>query len=773
MIPSKTGCAHPNSSNARSRSGAVALGICLTLMFSIGVLAQESNALKGTIVDSHGSFISNAKIEFRSKSNSLSTVSDATGSFVIPQINENGTLLVSGEGFASVSIEINTEALANHIDVQLKPAPLIERIIVTRESDERIPATPTSQFSLSREQIETSGSLTVDDLLRQVPGFTLFRRTGSLFANPTSQGVSLRGVGASGASRAVVLLDGVPLNSPFGGWIYWNRVPRTSVKSIAVFNGATSDLYGSGALGGVINIESRRVDDSFAFIETSYGNQDTPDLSFDAGIKFGLWSVRATGQALRTSGYIPVPKDQRGTVDTPAGTGDVTGSVTISRKLGQQGTFFVRASSFGESRKNGTGLQINNTRISAIDVGSDCNGSRAGDFSFRMYGSAETFNQNFSSIALNRNSELLTNKQRNPSQQFGFAGQWRGPILRGHSVASGIEARDVRGHSAEIVFSSSRPTANVDSGGRQRTVALFAQDTFQFEHKWFVTMGGRVDKWQNSRGYANRFPTGGGTASANNFADTSETAFSPRVSVLRTFNTISLSASFYRAFRAPTLNELYRNFRVGNVVTNANSALRAERLTGAEVGISSQQWSERLTLRGVFFWSQISDPVANVTLSVTPALITRQRQNLGATRVRGAEISVGVRLPKHFQISSEYLLTESTVLKFPVNASLIGLKLPQIPKNQLNLQLSYVGRQWSGGLQGRFVGRQFDDDQNVLTLPSFFTLDVAVSRRVSDNVNIFAAGQNVTGARYATGRNPTLTIGPPALWRVGLRIRLH
>jgi outer membrane cobalamin receptor len=132
---------------------------------------------------------------------------------------------------------------------------LLERIVIAA-GEERIPVTPTSQYTLGRREIATSGALTIDDVLRQAPGFSLFRRSGSLTANPTTQGVSLRGVGANGASRALVMYDGVPLNSPFGGWVYWNRVPRVSVESAQVFNGGTSDLYGSGALGGVINITS-------------------------------------------------------------------------------------------------------------------------------------------------------------------------------------------------------------------------------------------------------------------------------------------------------------------------------------------------------------------------------------------------------------------------------------------------------------------------------------------------------------------------------------
>ena len=97
----------------------------------------------------------------------------------------------------------------------------------------------------------------LDDALRQVVGFSLFRRTSSRTANPTAQGVSLRGLGASGASRALVLADGIPLNDPFGGWVYWARQPRLGVERLEVLRGGAADLYGSGALGGVVQLVSR------------------------------------------------------------------------------------------------------------------------------------------------------------------------------------------------------------------------------------------------------------------------------------------------------------------------------------------------------------------------------------------------------------------------------------------------------------------------------------------------------------------------------------
>src|SRR4030095_16885571 len=131
----------------------------------------------------------------------------------------------------------------------------------------------------------------------------------------------------------------------------------------------------------------------------------------------------------------------------PAGTGDLTGSFTLSRTLEHDGHAFVRLSSFGESRRNGTPVQINDTRVSSLDLGADWN-----DFSVRLYGSSENFNQNFSAVAANRESEALTNRQRNPSQQIGFAFQWRHNLGDHQALSAGVEGRDVRGHSAETTF---------------------------------------------------------------------------------------------------------------------------------------------------------------------------------------------------------------------------------------------------------------------------------------------------------------------------------
>ena len=737
------------------------------LCWIVGVISAAAaqrplNKISGTVSDPTGAAIERASVEFGSNGNTVRTVTDATGSFTVLSTQSHGTLSITSPGFNTFRVDISS--VANEpLQIRLDPASVLERIVVTAD-DERIPQTPSSQFALSQPQINSSGALTLDDVLRQVPGFSLFRRSGSLTANPTSQGVSLRGVGANGASRALVLVDGVPFNSPFGGWVYWNRLPRITVQNVQVYNGATSDLYGSGALGGVINITSRTAPASFFDVELSGGNKATAATSFTGGKSFDDWGIAFAGQALRTGGYVLVPPNQRGSIDTAAGTSDLTGSITLSRTLGSQGHAFARFSSFGESRRNGTPVQINDTRISSIDLGADYS-----NFSLRLYGSGETFNQNFSAVATDRNSESLTNRQRNPSQQAGFAFQWRQTFGRHQSISAGVEGRDVRGHNAETTFNNSRITAFVDAGGRQRSFGLFAADSVRLG-SWLFTAGARVDRWANSRGFSNRIPVAG-APSLNDFADRSETAFSPRVSVIKRFEGgVSISASMYRAFRAPTLNELYRNFRAGNVVTNANAALSAERLTGGDVGAGIQSFGQRLFVRSNFFWSEINDSIANVTLSTTPALITRQRQNLGAIRARGVELSATTRFSRYWEISGEYLLTGSTVLRFPVNRSLEGLLVPQVPRNQLNFQVNYANAKWLVGAQGRFVGKQFDDDQNTLPLDKFFTLVADASRSVSERARVFVAFQNLTGSRYQISSTPVFTVGPPLLVRLGIRL---
>src|SRR5689334_16706349 len=211
--------------------------LCWTvLVVTTAVAQQQLTKISGVVADANGAAVANASVDFEANGNSIHTTTDVEGNFTLLSAQPYGMLSISSPGFNTVTIDLSKTD--GPLRIRLEPAGVIERILVASD-DERIPATPTSQFALSQKEIAMSGALTIDDVLRQAPGFSLFRRSGSLSANPTSQGVSLRGVGANGASRALVLVDGVPLNSPFGGWVYWNRLPRVSIENVQIYNGGT------------------------------------------------------------------------------------------------------------------------------------------------------------------------------------------------------------------------------------------------------------------------------------------------------------------------------------------------------------------------------------------------------------------------------------------------------------------------------------------------------------------------------------------------------
>lgn len=731
------------------------------------------------VQDQSGAIVSGAEVRLTDGSAQIAkSMTDSNGRFQIEGVTSvDSRLIVRAPGFAPFERKlIDAQSNSPEIEIVLAPAPLSEQVTVTATRTEtRLGDTAASIATLNRTDVAMTAAITLDDTLRQVPGFSLFRRSGSRTANPTSQGVSLRGVGASGASRAVVLADGLALNDPFGGWIYWSRVPRTSINNIEVLRGGASHLYGSAALGGVINIITRQPQSPVMVLESSYGNDETANGSLFLGGRKGRWGGTLAAESFRTNGYVIVTESGRGPVDIPANSRNAVVNFALERSFSSVGRAFASASFFGESRSNGTPLQTNRTHVRRFVIGGDFDTNQAGRFSLRASAGTQLFDQNFSTVGPDRRTETMTRLQRVPAQSTAFSVQWSRQVGKRQTLVAGFEAREVRGASDEIVFVGGRASSLVGAGGRERSVGIFVEDIVQLSQNLFLTAGVRLDRWRNFDGLAVTRPLSTPAQGATiAFTDRAETAFSPQLSVLyRPRNSFALYASMSRAFRAPTLNELYRSFRVGDVLTLANEDLLAERLTGGEAGTTFSSFDQRLNMRATFFWAEVTRPVANVTVNVQPGLITRQRQNLGRTGSRGFEFETDARVSNRWTITGGYLFANATVLSFDANTSLVGLQIPQVPRHQLTFQARYLNPSLiSIGLQGRASSAQFDDDQNRFRLDRYLTIDALVSRRFSNNMEGFIAAENLLSQRYAIGLTPVKTIGPPLLMRVGFRLHL-
>ena len=752
-------------------------GICAAASLAQSQTAPIRHAIEGVVLDQRGDPIVDAKVSIVSDNFTAITTTDEQGQFHLNSPSQNSiSIQISATGFETTQRKLSFDSTTVlPLRIVLVPTAVMGQVTVTATRTEtRLEETAASVLVLDQKELATTAALTLDDALRQVPGFSLFRRNGSRTANPTTQGVSLRGLGASGASRALVLLDGIPLNDPFGSWVYWDRVPRQSIAQVEVLQGAASNLYGSTALGGVIHVLSRNQEQKTLGLELSVGNENTPNGSlFLAGDKSG-WGGRLSAEAFSTSGYIPTARGERGLVDNEANSRHTVIDFTGQRTFSSTSRMFLGASFFGEARANGTPLQFNRTHIRQFKGGGEWQPRSIGEFAFRGYGSTQVYDQSFSAISLGRNSEALTRLQRVPAQVVGGSFQWVRTAPANQTLVAGLEVRQIRGASDEIAYVNGRPTSLISSGGHETDFGFYVEDLVQIQPRLLLTAGIRADRWRDTNAFSATQPLATLRTALTVIPDRTETAFSPHLSVnYRLKASVSFFGSFSRAFRAPTLNELYRSFRVGNVLTLANENLRAERLTGGEAGARINTLHERLTLRGSAFWNGITRPVANVTLQVTPSLITRQRQNLGRTRSRGIELESEARLGRYWNVTAGYQFADATVVSFPANMSLEGLRIPQVPRHQLTIQTWYSKPSVvTISFQARASSTQFDDDQNLFPLHSYFVLDAFASRRLSDAVDVFVAAENLLNQRYETGKTPVTTVGPPILIRVGIRLHL-
>jgi|HubBroStandDraft_1064217.scaffolds.fasta_scaffold11719_2 outer membrane receptor protein involved in Fe transport len=767
---------------------AVSISILIFFLLPVMVFAQGIKVV-GVVRDASGASVVGAHVELRSRSYSARTTTNSTGTFAFGNVpGSDGTIDVVAPNFKEVQQSWNAASGSLvHLEVVLEPAPVSEKVFVTAtRTSTPVGETPQSDLQLTSADLQATPALTLDDALRQVPGFGLFRRASSRTANPTTLGVSLRGLGANGASRVLVLEDGFPINDPFGSWVYWDRVPDVSVSSVEVAQEGASSLYGSEALGGVVQFFTLPAERAGASLEISYGNQNTPDVSLSAGKQLGRWDFVFSGEAFHTDGYILVPKADQGSVDIRASSQHGTADLTVGRKIGANSTFFARGSYFDDSRNNGTIDQTNGIRLAEGALGANLDLGSAGTLQLRLYGEFETYHQSFYSVPLNQNSEALTDLQTVPAQSVGASALWSRGLGHRQTLVAGFDDHEEIGHSNEEIFSATTGanTKDTATGGRQRTVGLFGEDLIEIAPRWSLALSARFDDWTNFDAFLFTEPVTPSAATITSlYASRTYNAFSPRASLVHQVNShVSWSASVYRAFRAPTLNELYRSFRQANNLTDANAGLTAERLTGGETGVALHGLNQRMQVRGSVFFNQIVNPISSVSCQVTPVpsicpaptanTLTYVRANLGRTSAPGFEVDWLAQVSNHLQLSGGYQFVDATIVSAPDQPSLVNSWVAQVPHNSLTFQARYTNPSLvSFSVDGRFAGMELDTNQ--LPLGRFFVLDAMVSRKLPRGAEIFAAVENLLNAQYVSTAATTLSppqIGLPIAARFGLRL---
>jgi outer membrane receptor protein involved in Fe transport len=575
-----------------------------------------------------------------------------------------------------------------------------------------------------------------------------------------------------------VLVDGIPANDPFGGWFYWRAIPRLGVDRVEVVPGGSSALYGNYALGGVLQVFSRTIVGRELDADAQGGYPGQLWAAGRAADRFGPAAGSIEGEYLSADGYSVVAPGSRGPIDgaTPSK------HATLNARLETAATPELKLSGAGgyfwEDQNGGTAFTTSLVRSGSYGARAALSPRQLGTFDLSVFGHAQSFRQHRGRASADRSSEVLAAIQQVPTDDQGAALIWNSiPLALGgtHLATAGLDIRRVSGISTEDLYPANVSASSIvrrEGGGEQRFAGVFVQDIYEISPALMLVGALRFDGWKNLNG-RQLTVNGAQVESTVAYDQHTDRQLTPKLGArLRPADWITFRASGYRAFRAPTLNELYRPFQVGTVLTAANPNLAAETLQGAELGLTltaNSNWTARATA----FWNDLDQPITNVTLpSQLPDGSQRQRQNLGRARIRGIELDAAWRFARAWSATLAYTYVDSSVTQAGDNPQLIGKQLPQDPAHRAGAGFTFDQPELlTVTLQARFVGPQFEDDLNQLPMGGFFIVDVAASRRLFSELAIFVAVENLLDRRYVVGRAGLDTLGQPFTVRAGLRLR--
>ncbi len=644
---------------------------------------------------------------------------------------------------------------------------------------------PFALVTLPGDALRAAPTLTLDQALRSVPGFSLFRRSDSFTANPTAQGVSLRGLGPSGASRSLVLLDGIPLTDPFGGWVSWSQVPRESLASAELVRGGGATAWGNVALGGVVQLLTESTGAPAGRFAAALGDFSTRSAELAVNQPVGSGTLQLSGRTFATDGFSLVAPEDRGSIDIPASSEHNWLSLRWRQPVGEDTELIVAARTFEEHRNNGTPYTRNATEIHALSAELRHRQSAVFQWTALAYGQDQSFSSTFSSVTAARDAETPASNQYDvPATAAGLA--WTGIWQTDTNTRTnaGVDLRQVRGETREHFFYSAGDfTRERRAGGRQQFAGLFVLHERALASDLHANIGARVDFWRDDDGRRREFERAtGATLRDDRYSARDDVEFSPSAGLVwQPAPAWRLRAAGQYAFRRPTLNELYRPFRVGNTTTESNPALATEHALNLELG--ADYTTGNFTWSATAFRSELRDAVANVTIARGPVthpvfgfladgVTGRQKLNLDRALVQGLELA-GTWTPlETLSLRASYLFDDTEVRRATVAPQLVGLQLAQVPRHSASLEATWRPlERLALTSRLRWLGRQFEDDENRLVLAAAAVVDLSIQFSVTSNVTLFATAENVGDERIETGRNALgiVNTGTPRLVVAGLR----
>jgi len=617
-----------------------------------------------------------------------------------------------------------------------------------------------SVTSITPDMLANEPSQRLENALRLVPGLQQFRRSDARSANPTSQGVTLRGLGGNASSRALLMLDGVPQSDPFGGWISFPGYDAINLAAVRVRRGGGTGSDGPGALAGTIELDSAgiRPDQSNVYGDLAYGSRNSIEASVGTSQSLGAGGLSISAQYARGDGFVPTIARQRGLVDRAAPYEQAGINLRFVAPIDADTEIQASARAFTDQRERGFAFSDNSN--DGADASVRLVGRGTLPWSALAYVQMRSFASSFAAISADRAAATQTLDQFNvPSTGLGARIEIRPSIGEGAELRLGGEWRRTTGETRELfTYVAGNPTRLRRAGGASDTFGAFAEASWQASPDLLLTGGGRVDRWTLTDGRLRETVLAtGAPLTTTDFANRSGWEGTGRLGFAwDAASLLTLRGAGYLGWRLPTLNELYRPFRVGADATAANAALAPERLQGVELGLDWEIFT--LQLGATVFWNRLDNAIANVTLARGPGTFPgvgfvsaagsfNQRQNLDAVEARGIEVEARADVGD-FNFAAAYSYVDAEVRAGTGQAAINGLRPAQVPRHFATGSVGWFpqGNDSGVNLTARYVGSQFEDDLGLLALDDALTLDARAALRISRNLLVELRGENLFDA---------------------------
>lgn len=719
-------------------------------------------------------------------------VTDFRGEAVLDNLSEGSVVLrVTALGFSSQEIEIRMEPGQSHsVRVALEEEILFldEVVISATRAESRIGDIPGRVEVITPERLANTSFQSVDELLALLPGVHTARSYGLFSFRST---VSMRGVSSKEQARTLVLLNGVPVNKADGGSVNWNLISTGEIERIEVIKGPGSALYGGNAMGGIINVVTKKPTEKIeGSVAVHYGTYNTKGVNakFAGKLNNGFYWA-ANGLFRNSDGYITQSfADQQ---SNPYITESTFEEKVLHFKTGYDGgekfsaeldfTLFDDVRTTGEQvfQPLGNTREYDTYQIRSIFSG-DVSGIKwnVSTFFQREYYKrvSEWMRDDYTwydVLSLRSDYGVLTSA----NYRLGI-----------HTFTGGVDVRLGQVDASDVYYTS---TDQVDNRGKMDFYGFYLQDEISLlENKLRFTAGVRYDF---ARFYHGEFVIKN-PSSETIFMDqyqfsgqpsVSWGAFSPRLSAqFRPNDNSRVYASYSRGFRPSVLDDLCRSGRVRGGFKVANPNLTPEYLNNFEVGgdFKPVNW---FRISGSAYYSIGTDFLYYVSTGETidmgfgprPIMI---RKNISEVNIQGLELDFTASPLRYLSFFGTYAFASSKITGYkpidPDDFDLTDKYLTDVPMHSFSSGAFLKSRIVDAGLTLRYVGSMYINDQNTFDdwvmsdqLPAYSTIDLKISREFYRHVSISLSIQNILDKKVYESN---LSVGPGRFMILELKAKL-